>query len=59
MPVEPQDLPALSCRECLNEIPQSVASSLEGPDYVHYYCGLECYDTWQARKDNSPSVHPA
>ncbi len=43
--------PALSCSECLEEIPASVANSLEGKDYIHYFCGLECYATWE--KHNS------
>ncbi len=37
----------LSCEICLSEIPASVAHSLEGPDYVHHFCGLECYERWQ------------
>lgn len=39
--------PLLSCDICLKEIPASVAQSLEGPDYVHHFCGLECYERWQ------------
>lgn len=49
-PATPQtsaDDATLSCEECLSEIPASVAHSLEGPDYVHHFCGLECYERWQ------------
>lgn len=37
----------LACEICLAEIPASVAQSLEGPDYIHHFCGLECYTKWQ------------
>lgn len=44
----------LSCEVCLSEIPASVAQSLEGPDYVHHFCGLECYDRWAKTGDTTP-----
>lgn len=37
----------VSCEVCLKEIPRSVARSLEGPDYVYYFCGQQCYEKWQ------------
>lgn len=43
--------PALSRSECLQEIPSSVADSLEGKDYIHYFCGLECYAVWEEQND--------
>lgn len=39
----------VSCETCLAEIPMDVALTLEGPDYVHYFCGLECLAQWQAQ----------
>ena len=39
--------PSLSCQVCFTEIPPSVANSLEGRDYVQYYCGAECYVEWE------------
>lgn len=36
----------IACRVCLSEIPASVASAAEGRDYVHYFCGAECYSVW-------------
>lgn len=48
-PVSPATAePPLSCDTCLKEIPASVAQSLEGPDYVHHFCGPACYERWQA-----------
>jgi hypothetical protein len=37
----------LSCEVCLVEIPSSVAQSVEGPDYVHHFCGLDCLEVWR------------
>ncbi len=36
----------VSCKTCLKEIPQSIAHTEEGEDYVLYFCGLECFDQW-------------
>lgn len=38
----------IACAVCLAEIPRSVAQSLEGPDYVYYFCGPACYEKWRA-----------
>jgi len=41
------DEPVLQCEVCLKEIPRSVAKSHEGVEYVHYFCGADCYALWQ------------
>lgn len=41
--------PALNCEVCLTEIPESVAQSLEGEDYVHYFCGSDCFEKWKTQ----------
>lgn len=33
----------LSCEVCCKEIPKSAALTVEGADYVRYFCGVECY----------------
>jgi hypothetical protein len=38
------------CDVCLKEIPRSEAKSAEGLDYVVYFCGLPCFETWQANE---------
>lgn len=38
--------PLLACRVCLSEIPASVADASEARDYVHYFCGADCYLIW-------------
>lgn len=41
----------LDCEVCFKEIPISEARSEEATDYVHHYCGLECYARWQAQPE--------
>lgn len=49
-PVEPE---TLACEVCLKDIPESVSHSMEGEDYIHHFCGLECYKKWQEDQDNT------
>ena len=37
----------VSCAECEKEVPRSEAKSVEGRDYVWYFCGLDCYAHWK------------
>lgn len=46
----PENPQRLECEQCLAEIPASVAHSYEGPDYVHHFCGLECFIRWQKQQ---------
>lgn len=53
---QPKPTPAppeerVACEVCLTEIPPSVATSHEGQDYVHYFCGDHCYVQWRARQE--------
>jgi hypothetical protein len=43
---KPADVPLLPCAVCQKEIPKSVALSAEDQDYVLYFCGLDCYESW-------------
>lgn len=43
-----QDL--VSCEVCLKEVPRSEAAVPEAADYVAYFCGLACYQQWQAQQ---------
>jgi len=45
------DIPLVSCHICLKVVPKSVAESPEGSEYVYYFCGAECYETWQKQPD--------
>lgn len=40
----------VACEVCLKEVPRSEARSDEVSDYVHYFCGPDCYQQW--RKEN-------
>ena len=44
-PKEPEKM--VACDICLKEIPESVANCMEGADYIHHFCGLDCYQKWQ------------
>jgi len=46
----------VSCEICLREIPFDESSVVEVENYVIYFCGLECFQTWRkARKTDGPS----
>jgi len=46
----------VDCEICLKEIPKSVAVTEEGEDYIHYFCGLECYTIWKKKAEKSPAT---
>ncbi len=43
------DPTATSCCVCSKEIPLDAAFTPEGAEYVEHFCGLECYQRFQAR----------
>ena len=49
---------AVRCDVCLNKVPLSVAKSAEGLDYVHYFCGLNCLEKWQAQAQTKVKATP-
>jgi hypothetical protein len=46
----------VQCEVCMTEVPSSVAQSVEGIDYVHHFCGLECLGLWRAKSEH-PNKH--
>lgn len=42
-----EDQEQVSCEVCMKEIPVSEARSSEASDYVHHFCGAECYEKWK------------
>jgi hypothetical protein len=46
----PAEQPSMTCSLCMKEMPHDLAHTIEGPDYVHHFCGLECYRKWQERQ---------
>lgn len=49
----PREPDLIQCDVCLSEIPASVAVTVEGPEYVHHYCGLDCLGRWRACAETS------
>lgn len=49
-PIEPE---YIACKICLEEIPESVASSHEGAEYTQHFCGIDCYSIW--KKEDMPT----
>ena len=45
-PTEPT---LIDCEVCFEEIPDSVAMTEEGEDYVVHFCGLDCYAAWKEK----------
>ena len=45
-----EENPALSCEICLQDIDHEKAETFEVEDYVHHFCGLDCYSKWQHTK---------
>jgi len=43
----------VSCEVCLKEIPKSEAKVAEAEDYVHHFCGLECFEKWKKREQKT------
>lgn len=41
--------PTTSCCVCCRDIPLDAAFTPEGAEYVEHFCGLECYQRFQAR----------
>ena len=41
----------IECEVCLKEVPISAAKSVETSEYVHHFCGVECYSQWQEQAE--------
>jgi hypothetical protein len=52
MPTEEKEivLEIVECEVCFKEIPVSEAKMDEAADYVHHFCGLECYARWREQE---------
>ena len=47
---KPQQEAPLACSLCMKELPHDLVHTHEGPDYVHHFCGHDCYRKWQERQ---------
>lgn len=41
----------VECEICLKEVPKSGAKSVETSEYVHHFCGVDCYAQWQKQEE--------
>ena len=41
-----------TCDCCHDEIPLSAALTPEGIDYVHHFCGIDCFEKWRKQQKN-------
>ncbi len=39
----------VSCEICHQEISRAESLSVEGKEYIYYFCGNGCYSRWNAR----------
>ncbi len=49
MNAKPRTLPVAHLLRMLQEIPLDAAFTPEGAEYVEHFCGLDCYERFQAR----------
>lgn len=42
-----EEKPVLSCEICMKEIGHEEGETFEVDEYVHHFCGLECYSKWR------------
>ena len=47
----PTDEQRVTCEVCIDSIPLSESNIMEAEEYIAYFCGLECFDTWVHQKD--------
>ncbi len=54
---EDRDRKPVPCCQCGREVPVSEAKVAEAVDYVLYFCGLDCYESW-ATQSERPGCFP-
>lgn len=52
------DSTTTSCCVCCKEIPLDAAFTPEGAEYVEHFCGLECYQRFEARAKTGTKPMP-
>ena len=40
----------LNCAECLTQIPKEAPYTADLDDYVHHFCGLDCWEAWRKKR---------
>lgn len=44
----------VACEVCLIELPADAVNVTDAQDYVHHFCGLDCFEQWQKQS----GIHP-
>lgn len=52
----PNTASCTTCCVCCKEIPLDAAFTPEGAEYVEHFCGLDCYERFQARAKAATAV---
>jgi hypothetical protein len=47
------EIKIVKCNSCASEIPETVAMTMEGLEYVMYFCGQACFDHWESEHQES------
>ena len=57
---KPVEIEKISCEICRKEVPLSEATVPEASDYFVHFCGLECYELWKRRAEQTQedATHP-
>ena len=43
----------ISCHICLEQVPHAGAMSVEGKEYLFFFCGQGCYVNWQIQRESA------
>lgn len=53
--LHPKEPETIDCETCMSEIPGGSDLNIESNEYVYHFCGLTCYQKWQARHHSDKS----
>lgn len=45
--------PTVSCHVCHQEVPKVEALTVEGQEYLYFFCGQGCYIHWKEDNDQA------
>jgi len=48
----------VSCHVCHREVPHADALSVEGQEYLFFFCGQGCYVNWKQDHPGAQRKHP-
>lgn len=50
---KPVELEQVSCEICMKEVPLTEAMVPEAEGYFVHFCGLDCYQQWKSKSEES------